>query len=289
VSFPSFEAAKAGYGSLWRSMTIRQSRRVALEKAARSILGGKSRYVAVERLTGVPWFVVGLEHYREADCSFACHLHNGDDGRPDTQGRLTVRTRQVPAGRPPSPPPWTWEESARDALAVDGLDKITDWGIERIGYACEQFNGQGYFGHNVNSPYVWAGSNHYGDPPNTGKYVADHVFDPSAIDTQLGCMPLLAVMMEQDASIAARLGSPRRPPAAEPPSAKGPIAPARPGTPKPPVARPAPAMPGRHVGGAGIAVAVAALAHWLGAHPLVVVTLFVAVLAAFAFIMSKRT
>jgi hypothetical protein len=48
-------------------------------------------------------------------------------------------------------------------------------------------------------------------------------------------------------------------------------------------------MPGRHVGGAGIAVAVAGLAHWLGAHPLAVVILFVAVLGAFAFIMSKRT
>src|SRR5712691_5433636 len=134
MSFPSFEAAKAGYGNLWRSMTIRPEKRAALEGGARRILRGKSRYLAVERATGVPWFVIGLEHNREADCSFACHLHNGDNGRPDAQGRLTIRTRQVPAGRPRSSPPWTWEESARDALAIDGLDKIADWGIEQILY-----------------------------------------------------------------------------------------------------------------------------------------------------------
>src|SRR5712691_8284880 len=219
-------------------MKIRPERRAALESAARKILRGKSRYMTVERSTGVPWFVIGLEHYREADCSFACHLHNGDNGYPDANGRLTVRTRQVPAGRPASAPPWTWEDSARDALAIDGLNRVLDWGIERIGYMCEKFNGEGYFGHDVNSPYVWAGSNHYGDPPNTGKYVADHVFDPRTIETQLGCMP--------------------------------PVEP--------------PVQPGaKHAAGAGIAAMVAGLAYWLGAHPAVVITLFVAVLAAFAF------
>ena len=281
MSFPSFETAKAGYGNLWRSMKIRPERRAALEGAARKILRGKSRYMTVERSTGVPWFVIGLEHYREADCSFACHLHNGDNGYPDANGRLTVRTRQVPAGRPASAPPWTWEDSARDALAIDGLNRVVDWGIERIGYMCEKFNGEGYFGHDVNSPYVWAGSNHYGDPPNTGKYVADHVFDPHAIDTQLGCVPLLAVMMELDASIAVWLGSPQ--PVPPPAPGKPPVKPAAGPPVKPPV------QPGaKHAAGAGIAAVVAGLAHWLGAHPAVVITLFVAVLAAFAFIMSKQ-
>jgi lysozyme family protein len=271
VTFPSFDAAKAGYGNLWRSMTIRPERRAALDSAARKILRGKSRYLAIERLTGVPWFLVGLEHYREADCSFACHLHNGDNGRPDAQGRLTIRTRQVPAGRPPSSPPWTWEASARDALAIDGLDKITDWGIERIGYMCEKFNGAGYFGHNVNSPYVWAGCNHYGDPPNTGKYVADHAFDPHAIDTQLGCMPLLAVMMEQDPSIALWLKSPQ-PPASKPGGKPVP-------KPKQPPVHPVPVAAG------GIA---AALAHWWGAHPGVAVAVFIAAFVALSFIVSKQ-
>jgi len=275
MSFPSFEAAKAGYGNLWRSMTIRPERRAALEGAARKILRGKSRYLAVERATGVPWFVIGLEHDREADCSFACHLHNGDNGRPDAQGRLTIRTRQVPAGRPRSSPPWTWEESARDALAIDGLDKIADWDIEQILYMCEKFNGEGYFGRNVNSPYVWAGSNHYGDPPNIGKYVADHVFDPPAIDSQLGCAPLLAVMMAMDSSIALWLRTPQRVP---PPD----IA--------PPVKQPArnPKVSPRHVIPPAAGAAAGGLAHWGNAHPAVVIILFVAVLAAFAFIMSKQ-
>jgi lysozyme family protein len=202
-----FEAVKAGYGNLWRSMTIRPERRAQLERATAKVLRGKSRYLAVERITGVPWFVTGLEHYREADCDFACHLHNGDNGHPDAQGRLTVRTHQVPPGRPKSDPPWTWEESARDALSIDGLDKV-DWAVEpiaRLLYMTEKFNGLGYFGHNVNSPYVWAGSNHYGDPNDPeqhGKFTGDHQFSSGVIDSQLGCAPLLAVLMEQDPSIA---------------------------------------------------------------------------------------
>jgi lysozyme family protein len=269
---PSFEAAKAGYGNLWRSMTIRPGKRAALENAARKILAGKSRYLKVERTTGVPWFVIGVIHYREADCNFGCHLHNGDP--------LTARTYHVPAGRPLSGiPPFTWEFSATDALAIDGLSAVTDWSIERIGYMCERFNGLGYISLGVNSPYVWAGSNLYGDPPNTGKYIRDGVFDRGAIDSQLGCMPILKVMMELDASIAVWLGSPLKPvpppPDVEPVPVKPPV--------KPPVRPPAkPAV------GLGIGAAIAALAHWWGAHPGVTVGLFIAAIAIFAFIMSRQ-
>jgi len=60
---------------------------------------------------------------------------------------------------------------------------------------------------------------------------------------------------------------------------------------KPPAGPPVkpPVQPGvKHAAGAGIAAVVAGLAHWLGAHPVAVIILFVAVLAAFAFIMSKQ-
>src|SRR5262249_44398098 len=126
-------------------MTIRPERRAALETAARKILRGKSRYLAVERATGVPWFVIGVLHYRESDCSFLTHLHNGDP--------LSGRTYHVPAGRPPTGnPPFTWEASAKDALSYEGFASIHDWPIERIGYSCERYNGGGYYGQDVNSP-----------------------------------------------------------------------------------------------------------------------------------------
>lgn len=280
MTFPSFEAAKAGYGKMYRSMTIRPERRAALEHTARTILRGKSRYLVVERTTGVPWFCIGLIHDREADCNFACHLHNGDNGAPDAMGRLTRRTTHVTAGRPLSAPPWTWEQSAKDALAVDGLDRITDWSIERILYMNEKFNGGGYVGHNVNSPYIWGGSNHYGDrsdPEQHGKYTSDGVYNPNFIDTQLGCAPMLAVMMEMDPSIAVWLGSPLKTtvPAPEPKPTPVPV--------EPSVAK----KVAKHTATTTVATGAAAAAHWWGFHPGATVAVFVAAFIIFAIIMSK--
>jgi lysozyme family protein len=66
--------------------------------------------------------------------NFNRHLHNGDP--------LTSRTVHVPAGRPKSgTPPFTWEQSAVDALAYDGLTQVTDWSIEHVAYVFENFNG----------------------------------------------------------------------------------------------------------------------------------------------------
>jgi lysozyme family protein len=270
MTFPSFETARAGYGNLWRSMTVRPSSRAALETAARKILRGKSRYMAVERATGIPWFVIGVLHYRESDCSFASHLHNGDP--------LSRRTYHVPAGRPPTGnPPFTWEASAKDALSYEGFASIHDWSIERIGYSCEKYNGGGYYGQDVNSPYAWAGSNHYGTRPNVGKYTSDGHFDPSAVDQQLGCMPLIAVMMELDSSISLWLGGDHKippPPDVEPPPPKP-----EPKSPKKPRVHPAPVVAGG---------AAAALAHYFGAHPALVLALFIAAFIGFAIFMSKR-
>jgi lysozyme family protein len=42
----------------------------------------------------VPWYLVGIIHYRECSLYFSRHLHNGEP--------LTERTRRVPAGRPAS-------------------------------------------------------------------------------------------------------------------------------------------------------------------------------------------
>ncbi len=57
--------------------------------------------------------------------------------------------------------------------------------------------------------------------------------------------------------------------------------------PEPPV-KPPVRPPVKRAAGMGIAALIAWFAHWLGAHPAVVITLFVAALAAFAFIMSKQ-
>ena len=61
----------------------------------------------------IPWWFVAVIHDLEASRNFNAHLHNGDP--------LTHRTVHVPKNRPPGNPPFTFEESARDALTLDGL------------------------------------------------------------------------------------------------------------------------------------------------------------------------
>lgn len=188
---PTFPAMAAGYRNMWRGMTV--TRAAESETAARRILAGRARYLAVERQTGVPWFFIGLLHMRESSCNFAGVLHNGEH----IIGKGT-RTRLVPAGRGPFA---TWEEAAIDALRLKGLDAIKEWPVERIGYEGERFNGFGYVRRGVNSPYVWAGSNHY----TRGKYVRDGVFDPAHVDTQLGIMPVLRALCRLNAEVADRV------------------------------------------------------------------------------------
>jgi hypothetical protein len=61
----------------------------------------------------------------------------------------------------------------------------------------EMYNGLGYANKNRPSAYIWSGTNQY----KSGKYVSDGVYDPNAIDSQLGCAVMLKAMMEIDKSI----------------------------------------------------------------------------------------
>lgn len=61
----------------------------------------------------------------------------------------------------------------------------------------EQYNGLGYASRGRASPYIWSGTDQY----VSGKYVRDGVYDPSAVDQQLGCAGLLMAMMALDPTI----------------------------------------------------------------------------------------
>lgn len=186
----TYERYRDGYLRSWHGVTIRPSKRADVEAAVSRIYAGRERYEAVSAATGVPWFVIGLIHKMECNCSFAKHLHNGDP--------LTARTRRVPAGRPLV---WssngTWEDSAADALKMKSLHTLRDWSLPRIAYELERFNGFGYQSRGVPNPYLWSFTNRY----RAGKYVADHVFDANAVSSQSGAMAMLAVMCERDAAI----------------------------------------------------------------------------------------
>lgn len=187
-----FEDMRAGYQNLWNRMTV--TRPDDALAAAKGIIEDKARYDNLTQKTGVPWFFVGPVHQRESNRNFAGVLHNGE--RIIGTGR---KTSLVPAGRGPFN---SWEEAAIDALKLQELDKIQDWTLPRVLYEFEKYNGFGYVRQKVNSPYVWAGTN----LQQSGKYVADGVFDRSAWDKQLGCAAILSKLIELDESIAASLG-----------------------------------------------------------------------------------
>lgn len=176
---PSFSALASTYRKRWDSARLLPQKTAYADQFVTKILNKQASYKAVEAKTGVPWYFIAVTHMRESSCDFRGVLHNGE--HIIGTGK---KTSLVPAGRGPFK---TWEEAAIDALKLHGLHKISDWPLERVLYECERFNGWGYYAKGVVSPYVWAGTTLY----RSGKYVRDGVYDPSHIDTQLGCAIVL--------------------------------------------------------------------------------------------------
>lgn len=186
----SFQALKGDYAQLWKAMKIRRERASDVRASASRIIANRDRYEAVSAETGVPWFVIGIIHKMEANCSFASHLHNGDP--------LVAKTRLVPKGRPVGgKPPFAWEFSAADALRYDGLDKVSRWSIERIAWCLEKYNGFGSRMHGVPSAYLWSFTSAY----TKGKFVSDGQWDANEVSQQSGGMALLSALMAADDSI----------------------------------------------------------------------------------------
>src|SRR5919198_5486506 len=115
-------AVSKEYVDLWNSCTIRPPRVAEVDAIVNRIVAHKERYRKAGRPHGVPWHVVAVIHMLESSGNFATHLHNGDP--------LSARTVHVPKGRPKAGrPPFTWEESAADALAFDGLATRKNWSL----------------------------------------------------------------------------------------------------------------------------------------------------------------
>ena len=181
------DALREEYRRLFDTCDIRSERQKEVEPLVTSIAENRERYRAVGLPLGIPWFFVGTIHCLEASLRFTRHLHNGDP--------LTARTVHVPKDRPPTgQPPFTWEESATDALTLEGLDRVTEWSMAGILFQLEKYNGLGYrTAHpEVLSPYLWSFSTHY----TLGKFVADGKFDPDAVSQQCGAAVLLRRMAE---------------------------------------------------------------------------------------------
>lgn len=181
--------------SIWARLEVRAEWRARADKVIYKAQFHRAKYEALERArrNGVPWPIIAGLHERESSGSFARHLHEGSP--------LTARTRYVPKGRPRAgAPPFTWEESAVDALYIlkDLENAVGDWWRD-VGPAVDQierYNGLGYRRHHPEvgvSPYLASGSNLY----TRGKYVADGRFSAAAVDKQLGVLTLLRRMADR--------------------------------------------------------------------------------------------
>lgn len=173
---------RAEYETLFDTCQVRPAVQAEVNAQAAKIVRNRRRYEAVGQALSIPWQFIGVIHHMECSQRFDRHLHNGDP--------LTARTVHVPAGRPAAgSPPFQWEESAIDALRLEGLDKVGDWSIPSMLYQIEKYNGFGYRTRHpeVLTPYLWCGSNHY----IKGKYVADGKFDCDAVSKQEGAAPIL--------------------------------------------------------------------------------------------------
>jgi lysozyme family protein len=190
----SFAEFKDAYENNWAELEIRANRLQEARNQANRLLHGKPAYQQIESKTGVPWWFVGLCHYRESNFNFDTYLGNGQS--------LARVTTIVPKGRGPFTGPDAFTNGALDALRLEGFIGANDWRIARTLYRLEGFNGYGYHGKGVNSPYLYGGSNIYGPPEaKGGKYVADHVFNPGVVDSQLGTAVILKALMQLDSSI----------------------------------------------------------------------------------------
>lgn len=174
--------------ALWATMKLTATDR-RFDWYVDKSLAHKDRY----QITGwnvnplMPWWFVAVIHGLEASFDFSKHLHNGDP--------LSSKTVNVPKGRIPGQnPPYTWEESAHDALTMPGkqYDKAEDWSMAAILWRLEGYNGYGYrMYRGIHSPYLWAGTNHY----TRGKYTSDGVWSSTAVSKQAGAAGVIKLLL----------------------------------------------------------------------------------------------
>ena len=183
----NFTALRSELDAWFKAVIVRDDCKDKVEWHTKQLLKHQSRYRDVGfSLNRMPWAMIGVIHAMECGFNFACHLHNGDP--------LTNRTKHVPAGQPQmGTPPFSWENSAVDALTQEGFNTVTDWSVPHMLYLLEKFNGFGYRKMGKPSPYLWSFSNLYAK----GKYVADGRFDPQSASKQCGAAIMVKALIDR--------------------------------------------------------------------------------------------
>jgi lysozyme family protein len=201
---------------------------------AKRIVANQARYAAAVAGMPVPWWFVAVVHCMECSMRFDQHLHNGDP--------LSGRTTQVPPNRPAAgSPPFTWEQSAHDAIQFERLDRVTDWSLPNVLFNWHRYNGinNEYKRRGIPTPYLWSGSTHY----KKGKYVADGKFDAEFVSRQLGAAVILKALVDLGAVTVDQQVAPAANPVAAAANPAAPPATTPAVTPVTPASAPAPVSP----------------------------------------------
>lgn len=179
-----FATLRDEYAAWYAACELRPQYRGELAYYLRRLTAGQAIYQQLGAELEIPWVFIGVTHAMECGFNFSAHLHNGDP--------LSARTTHVPHGRPAAGnPPFTWSQSARDALIYKGYHQVSDWSVPHMLYLFERYNGMGYRRLGVPTPYLWSYSRLY----EKGKFVADGHFDPEAVSKQCGTALMLKAVL----------------------------------------------------------------------------------------------
>jgi lysozyme family protein len=176
------------YAGYWDKMVIKPDRTGEFNQDAEAAILHKAVYQQLERMTGVPWAMLAVIHRRESDANFSTYLGNGQ--------ALSRVTTIVPKGRGPFTGVNAFIDGGVDAIKQEGWGSISDWRVEKQLYFCLLFNGLGTEPFHPSS-YIWGGTN----IQVQGKWIRDHVYDPSVWDPQSGCAPLLKTIAQLDPTV----------------------------------------------------------------------------------------
>ena len=194
MAYP-FAALSAGYTHLLATMQVTNPGLVNATAVKLIKYVDEGYYADVSAEDGIPQVWMATSFERESSSNFHTSPAQGD--------YLWERSVHVPRGLGPyidhtdtNPLDWVqaWARAAKDAYHIDRLDTVgaANWSWERACFEGELFNGFGYRGYGINTPYLWACTNHY----TSGKYVADGQYSSSARDGQIGIIPVMFRMVE---------------------------------------------------------------------------------------------
>lgn len=186
-------AASLKRQNLFDTMRINPNRLSEAQTIVDRLIANKSRYTQVSYAfpnPGLKWWLVACLHQMECSGDFTKYLGNGQD--------LNKVTTKVPKGRGPFT---SFLAGAIDAIKLDGLDKVTDWSMGNLLFILESYNGLGYelYHPEINSPYIWAGTNQY----SAGKYeeikdangIYQTHFNPTLVSNQIGIAIMLKLLL----------------------------------------------------------------------------------------------